>query len=57
MSTFVLQSVPSDLFNDLHLLFSPLRFVLLGVDEELNHLLLQLICGVWTGQRWTVSDV
>lgn len=36
------------LFNDLHLFFSPLRFVLLCIDKELNHLLLQLVGGVWT---------
>lgn len=38
----------SHLFNDLHLFFSPLRFVLLCVDKELDHLLLQLVGGVWT---------
>lgn len=34
------------LLNDLHLFLSPLRFVLLCIDKELNHLLLQLVCGI-----------
>ena len=34
------------LLDDLHLLFPPLGFVLLGVDEELDDLLLELVCGV-----------
>lgn len=37
----------SHLFNDLHLFFSPLWFVLLCIDKELNDLLLQLVSGVW----------
>lgn len=34
------------LLNDLHLFFSPLGFVLLCVDKELNYLLLQLVGGI-----------
>lgn len=45
------ESATSDLFNDLHLLLSPLWFVLLGVDEELDDLLLQLIRGIWRNKQ------